>query len=156
MKIFINEIMMLMKLAMWTNNSNLPFYCNCQEKHFLKGILVKNTLHKIPGFHLISWCGSFMERHSFRRVSGHSANTLRKLWFSTKFPHQEIRLNITFYAVKVTVSWSEVNLEPCQTSVMETLCENSKQLKAVTHFLEKSSIIDLWLGSKDTSDDHPC
>ena len=28
------------------------------------------TLRKISKFHLISWCGNFVERHSFRRVSG--------------------------------------------------------------------------------------
>ena len=34
-----------------------------------------------------------MERNSFRRVSGESPETLRKLFLSTKFPHQEIRWN---------------------------------------------------------------
>ena len=31
------------------------------------------TLCKIPKFHLISWCGNFMERHSFRRILGDSS-----------------------------------------------------------------------------------
>ena len=48
---------------------------------------------KIPQFHLISWCGSFLERHSFRIVSGESPKTMWKLCLSTKFPHQEIRWN---------------------------------------------------------------
>ena len=48
------------------------------------------TLHKIPKLHLISWCGNFVERHSFRRVSDESSETLRKLYLSTKFPLQEI------------------------------------------------------------------
>ena len=29
-------------------------------------------LRKIPKFHLISWCGNFEERNSFRIVSGES------------------------------------------------------------------------------------
>ena len=52
-----------------------------------------DPLRKILLFHLISWSGNFVERHSFRRVSGKSPETLRKLCFSTKFPHQEIRWN---------------------------------------------------------------
>ena len=48
---------------------------------------------KYRNFNLISWCGNFVEMHSFRRVSGDSPETLRKLYLSTKFPHQEIRLN---------------------------------------------------------------
>ena len=48
------------------------------------------ALRKILQFHLISWCGNFMERHSFRIVLGHSPETMRKLCLSTKFPHQEI------------------------------------------------------------------
>ena len=48
----------------------------------------KNTFCKIPQFHLISWCGNFVKRHSFRIVFGES-----KLCLSTKFPHQEIRWN---------------------------------------------------------------
>ena len=27
-------------------------------------------MRKIPKFHLISWCGNFVEKHSFRIVSG--------------------------------------------------------------------------------------
>ena len=45
------------------------------------------VLRKTPRFHPISWCENFVERCSFRRVSGGS----RKQGPSTKFPHQEIR-----------------------------------------------------------------
>ena len=34
-------------------------------------------------FHVISWCGNFVERQE----------TMRKLYLSTKFPHQKIRCN---------------------------------------------------------------
>ena len=60
----------------------------------LRRIAVKaviRTLRKIAWFHLISWCGNFLERHSFRIVSGDSPKTMRKLYLSTKSPHQEIR-----------------------------------------------------------------
>ena len=61
------------------------FYCH---RHLF---LSKTTLCEIPKFHLISWCENFVEAHSFRRVSGDSPETLQKLYFSTKFSHQESR-----------------------------------------------------------------
>ena len=39
------------------------------------------NLRKILKFHLISWCGNFVETHSFCRVSGDSPETPRKLPF---------------------------------------------------------------------------
>ena len=39
-----------------------------------------------------------------------------------------------FWVEKVTVLWSEANLEPSQTSFMERLCEKNQVLKAVTYF----------------------
>ena len=60
---------------------------------FLPPCFVGLTLRKIPWFHLISWCGNFVERNSFRIVSGDSPETMWKLCLSTKFSHQEIRWN---------------------------------------------------------------
>ena len=37
-----------------------------------------------------SWCGNFVERHSFRIVSGKSPETKRKLCLSKNTTHQEI------------------------------------------------------------------
>ena len=54
---------------------------------------IVKTLRKIPLFHLISWCGNFVEKHSFLIVSGESPKTKRKLCPSAKFQHQEIRWN---------------------------------------------------------------
>ena len=54
-------------------------------------ILWKGTV--FANFWLISRCGNFVQRHSFRIVSGESPETLRKLWLSTKFPHHKIRWN---------------------------------------------------------------
>ena len=65
---------------------------------------LNQLLHKIPKFHLISCCGNFVERHSFHRVWGDSPETLRNLCLSTKFLHQEIRLNFSvFYAVEIQI-----------------------------------------------------
>ena len=37
----------------------------------LKSVITQTlALRQIPKFHLISWCGNFVERHSFPRVSG--------------------------------------------------------------------------------------
>ena len=52
---------------------------------------LKRTINKNPKFHLISWCGNFVERSSFRRVSDDSTETLQKLCLSTKFPPYVIR-----------------------------------------------------------------
>ena len=52
-----------------------------------------HSLRKTPYFHLISWCENFVEKYSFRIVSGESPETMRKLCLSTKFPHQKIRWN---------------------------------------------------------------
>ena len=49
------------------------------------------TLSKMLWFHLIFWCGNFVERRSFR--IGDSPETMRKLCLSTKFSHQKIRWN---------------------------------------------------------------
>ena len=54
---------------------------------------------KYCNFHLISWCGKFVERHSFHIVSGESPETMQKLCISTNFPHQAIRWNYGIFAV---------------------------------------------------------
>ena len=56
-------------------------------------IFLTESPGKVPKFHLISWCGIFVERLNFRRDSAESPKTLKTLCFSTKFPHQEIRWN---------------------------------------------------------------
>ena len=55
--------------------------------------LFQVTPRKILWFLLTSWCGIIVVRQSFRRSSGESPETLRKLCLSTKFPHHEIRWN---------------------------------------------------------------
>ena len=57
------------------------------------------TLRKMPYFHLISSCRNFVERHSFRIVSGESPETVGELCLSKKFWHQEIRWSYGIYAV---------------------------------------------------------
>ena len=47
--------------------------------------------------------------------------------------------------------YSEAYLEPSRASMMELSWENSQQLKAVSYFRKKSSIVDVRLGSKYTS-----
>ena len=68
--------------------SNWVFWC-----YILLWIInsFMNLLRKTP-FHLISWCGNFVERSSFRIISGDSPEIMRKLCCFPKFPHQEIRL----------------------------------------------------------------
>ena len=56
-------------------------------------IFGRNTLPKILQFHLISWWGSFLERHSFCKISDEFPETIWKLCLSTKFSHCKIRGN---------------------------------------------------------------
>ena len=65
------------------------------------------ALQKIPQFYLIFWCENFVERNSFRIVSSDSSETLRKLFLSTKFLHQEIRWNYGFFC---SVVWGKLEL----------------------------------------------
>ena len=58
---------------------------------------LKECTAKIPQFHLISWCGNFVERHSFSIVSGVPPKNMRKLCLSTKFPHQKIMWNYDIF-----------------------------------------------------------
>ena len=67
------------------------------------------TLRKLPWFHLISWCGNFVERHSFYIVLGESPETMRKLCLFTKFPHQEISWS---YGIFRSVIWWFVATQP--------------------------------------------
>ena len=55
--------------------------------------ILQHLLCKIPQFYLISCCGNFVERCSFRRASGKSSKTLQKLRLSKKFLLEEIRWN---------------------------------------------------------------
>ena len=48
-------------------------------------------LHKIPNFHLISWCGNFVDRHSFSRVSGDSPKLYGNCAFPQSFRTREFR-----------------------------------------------------------------
>ena len=53
---------------------NIYIYIYIFELILLKGFFNERylTLCKIPKFHLIFWCGNFLESHSFRSVSGES------------------------------------------------------------------------------------
>ena len=50
-------------------------------KHPYRGKIRKLALRKISKFPLIFRCGHFVERHSFRRLSGHLPETVPKLPF---------------------------------------------------------------------------
>ena len=58
--------------------------------NYFEATSYKPALLKIAQFHVITWCGNFVERHNFRIVLAYSPKVMRKLCISTKFPHQEI------------------------------------------------------------------
>ena len=78
---------------------NLPdfkgFFVNILQTFKLLSRYV--VLRIIPLFHVITWCGNLVERYSFCKVLGDSAETMRKLCLSTKFSHQEIRWNCSIF-----------------------------------------------------------
>ena len=51
-------------------NGKLHFFISlvCSVVHFRPNVPL--SLHKTPEFHLLFWCGNFMETHSFCRVLG--------------------------------------------------------------------------------------
>ena len=59
--------------------------------YLLKKSLMENFIF-CAVFTLISWCGNFVEKQSFRMISD-SPKIMSKLCLSTKFPHQDIRWN---------------------------------------------------------------
>ena len=73
----------------------VPYDNNSMKKklHQLTLVIPANSPRTIPKFHLISWYGSFVERHGFCRVLDRLPKTLKKLCLFTKFPHHKIRWN---------------------------------------------------------------
>ena len=58
------------------------------------------TLQIIPEFHLISWCGNFVERHSFCIGFSESLKTLRKLCLFKNVHTGKLREITVFFAVE--------------------------------------------------------
>ena len=65
----------------------------CEASNIFKAMIFNLTYNSIIlKFHLISWCGHFVETHNFHWVSRELPETMRKLCASTKFPpYQDIR-----------------------------------------------------------------
>ena len=59
----------------------------------LEVLTLCKSLPKMLSFHPTSWRKIFLGRYSFRAVLDESPETMRRLWLSTKFPHQEIIWN---------------------------------------------------------------
>ena len=87
------------KMRVGQNRNSGVFYAMI----FYQTIL--NTLRKKQKFHLISWCGIFVKRHNFRRVSGESPKTMRKLCLSAKFHTKKLGEITVFYAVILNKCW---------------------------------------------------
>ena len=83
--------------------TQLQMIINCNDVEICFTLLC--ALQKIPWFDLISWCGNFAERHSFRIVSGELPETMQKLCLPTKFPHQEIKSNCSIFFTVWEMKW---------------------------------------------------
>ena len=113
--------------VLFTSNSQLV-----DTSHTLLGQL--RALSNILKFHLISWCGNFVKRHSFRRVLGDSPEIMRKLCLSTKFPHQKIRWNYGILCSDLLCARGSNNLI---NSIPETALTiaNNDQYRSFTRFV---------------------
>ena len=87
------------KMRVGQNRNSGVFYAMI----FYQTIL--NTLRKKQKFHLISWCGIFVKRYNFCRVSGESPKTMRKLCLSAKFHTKKLGEITVFYAVILNKCW---------------------------------------------------
>ena len=65
-------------LLTWKNN---PEGLHISRRCSLMTLRV--SLHKMPKFDLISWCGNLVESHSFRKILGNSPETLQRMCVST-------------------------------------------------------------------------
>ena len=68
-------------------------FCACDKDHssLINSVEHDSHIRYVEHDSHISWCGNFVERQSFRVVLDNLPETIRKLCFSAKFPHQEIR-----------------------------------------------------------------
>ena len=95
------------------------------------------SLRQIPKFHLISFCGNFVERHSLRRGLGNLPETLRKLCLSTKFLHQVL----VFDAVCIT------SFDQGHTFVYYDKSRNTVRLhETIVHPIQKGSQLAQFVG----------
>ena len=82
------------------------------------------------------WCRNFVERHSFRRVSSKSPETLQKLHVPTKFPHQKISLNFGILRSEMSYFMVHFDFQPIQNVIVTVwqLLELDEHVKGI--FLE--------------------
>ena len=76
-----------------------PFFLLVSRLQLTRG-WARHFIKRRNFYDVISWCVVFLERHSFRLVSGDLPETIRKLCLSTKFPRQELGKINVFFAVK--------------------------------------------------------
>ena len=73
MKLLLRTFLIVIGVSGW-----LECFLHKLDIHLLIHVLI-TKISKIPKFHLISWCETFAETHSFHRVSCDSLETLLKL-----------------------------------------------------------------------------
>ena len=74
----------------------------CQEQCYtvvVLGCFQEKSLRKIPQFHLICWCGDFVQRHSFRIASGDWPKLCGSCAFLQDFHTRKLGEIKVFYAV---------------------------------------------------------
>ena len=75
------------------HNFSPAFYCiplKWQSNTILQRCRKWASLYKISSLHLISWCGNFVETHSFHRVLSDLLKTLRKCMSPKNFLNRKI------------------------------------------------------------------
>ena len=76
--------------------------------------LLCKTLRKIPYFHLISWCGNFVERHRRRRIARNYAETVSFHKISTPWNYVKLRYFTQWKSFwrsdRLLKEWSSLNI----------------------------------------------
>ena len=109
-------------------------------------------LHKTLNFIYFPGVG-ILAKHSFHRISGEFPKTLRKLSFSTKFSHQEIRWNVSQISVFCAVYCKPIDniivaVKRCKHPLLEADIELERFVIIVNGFqplttITKCSIVDV-------------
>ena len=95
--------------------------------------------------------GNFVERNSFHIVSGDSLEAMRKLFLSTKFPHQEIKWNYVFFCSAIELSEERIFISENHADINQLRCTTycQKRVKVETlppyqNFLRQHMKIYVW------------
>ena len=138
-----NEVSRIINLICITNLLICGEMLKCNLILFHASLLMKwDALRITSKFHIISWCGTFVERHNFRRVLGGSLETMRKLCVSTKLSNQEIRWKYDILCSSISWDNTVTHSLQCRVSVIQKcgieICNKKKKRQIILYLWEST------------------